>query len=190
LVKRSNLNLYFIALIPDDEIRREVKVLKEEMRDNYGSKHALKSPAHITLIAPFRRDQQHENFITEALFRFAAKEVRFSIELDGFNSFEPRVIYVDVKQAPLIKKLHKDLCNYLLDQMLFHPDELKSKLHPHMTIATRDLSQEAYYSAWAEFEKRKYKAAFELASISLLKHNGKFWEIFKTFDFEANMNIL
>ena len=186
----SNPNLYFIALIPDQDIRRDVKALKEEMRDNYGAKHALKSPAHITLIPPFRRDQQHESFITDSMFRFASRQNVFSVELDGFGNFEPRVIYIDVKQALPIRNLHKGLCNTLMDEMLFHPDELKSKLHPHMTIATRDLTPEAYYSAWPELLKHRFKAQFEVSCISLLKHNGKFWEIFRTFGFVANKNYL
>ena len=178
-------NLYFIAIVPDGAIRQKVKALKEEMKARFNAKHALKSPAHITLIPPFKRDQTHENFLCDNLSQFATEQESIKVELSGFRSFPPRVIYIDVRHPDQIKNIHSSLCHKLLTNMLFHPDELKSKLHPHMTIATRDLTKEAYNQAWLEFEKRAFSENFQVKSLFLLKHNGKFWDIFKEFEFQA-----
>ena len=83
-----------------------------------------------------------------------------------------------------LKSLYPDLIRFLLDEMLFTPEELKSKFHPHMTIATRDLTGEAFHKAWPQYKKREFQAKFHVHSIFLLKHNGKTWDIFREFGFD------
>ena len=48
--------LYFIALIPGKELKEKVRAVKERMKADYNAGHALKSPAHITLQMPFKRN--------------------------------------------------------------------------------------------------------------------------------------
>ena len=69
------MNLYFIALIPPDEIREEVKSLKEEMSARFRSSHALKSPAHITLQMPFKRDDSFEEEMYSTLHSFTLEQL-------------------------------------------------------------------------------------------------------------------
>ena len=181
--RHINMNLYFMALIPHQDLMEQVKSLKEEMRDKHGAKHALKSPAHITLVPPFKRPAGYEDFISDALRRFSAARNSFEVRLSGFKSFPPRVIYIDVKNPDSIIELHSGLKAKLLAEIILKDEELKSKIHPHMTIATRDLTREAYQIAWPIFEKREFECKFEVKSLFLLKHNGKFWDIFREFEF-------
>ena len=178
-------NLYFIALIPHEEIRISVKSLKEEMRDKFGAKHSLKSPAHITLIPPFRRTTMEENSISQALKQFSARQIPFSVKLFGFKSFPPRVIYIDVNNPDQIKLCYDDLLETLIASNCFNNDELKVKIHPHMTIAIKDLSKETFAKVWPEYEKRKFDTTFDVTSVFLLKHNGKFWDIYREFSFKT-----
>ena len=48
------MNMYFIALVAPEEINTPILKWKTWFRDNFGCTVALKSPAHITLIPPFR----------------------------------------------------------------------------------------------------------------------------------------
>jgi 2'-5' RNA ligase len=177
-------NLYFIALVPHEELMAKVKSLKEEMRDKYGAKHALKSPAHITLIAPFSRPDGYEGFFIDAMQRFADGRETFEVHLSGFNSFPPRVIYIDIADPEPVRRLYLDIKKFLLDEMLLNQEELKSKFYPHLTLATRDLTRESYKRAWPIFEKSDFKNNFDVKSVFLLKHNGKFWDIYKEFKFK------
>ncbi|NEQ19818.1 MAG: hypothetical protein F6K28_10405 [Microcoleus sp. SIO2G3] len=45
--------LYFIALLPPEEIQDYANQIKQYFADHYGSRHAQKSPPHITLQPPF-----------------------------------------------------------------------------------------------------------------------------------------
>ncbi len=179
-------DLYFLAIIPDEPLRVEVKALKEEIREHFGVKHALKSPAHITLIPPFKRELRHLTFLSDSLVRFAGNQIPFTVYLSRFGSFPTRVIYIDIVQPEPIIWLHSDLCKTLLDEFLFHPNELKGKFHPHMTLATRDLTPEAYQKAWPEYKNRIFNAKIDVKSVFLLKHNGKYWDIHREFCFRNN----
>lgn len=176
--------LYFIALVPEPEIRDQVRDLKEEMKERFGAKHALKSPAHITLQKPFRRPEDMEAEIVQELEKLASKQQPFTVPLKDFGAFPPRVIFVKAENHDPVQQLHENLKKVLSDQFDFTPKEIQTEVHPHMTIATRDLSKSAFHKAWPKFEQRAYEAAFHVKSLFLLKHNSKSWDIYKEFSFE------
>lgn len=178
------MNLYLIALIPHPFLREQIKSLKEEMKERFDAKHALKSPAHITLQMPFKRHVKEETHLIHTLKDFANRENAFTVNLFGFGCFTPRTIFVKViNQKPIIA-VHERLIEVLMANMVFKENEITKKILPHLTIATRDLSIENFHKAWPEFEKRNFKSTFTAKSISLLKHNGKSWDIFKEFLFK------
>ena len=181
--KSRTASLYLIALIPDEELRQRVKRLKEDMRDRYGAAHALKSPAHITLQMPFRRPETIEDRLGEVLNVFAADQSEFQVELDGFDAFPPRVIFLRIKDHQPIVSLHRAFADLLRNSIGLESREITSRIHPHMTLATRDLGEAEFHKAYAEFGAREFHAVFTVNSLFLLKHNGRFWDIRKEFAF-------
>ena len=175
--------LYFLALIPDVKLRAKVKSLKEELKINYNAVHALKSPAHITLQMPFRRPEGEEQHIITTLKEFSGQQLSFEINLEGFDCFNPRVIFIRVVNHHPIIDLHIRLNRVLSNELNFNPKVLTRKLHPHMTIATRDLSEAAFDKAWPHYTSRYFKASFNADGFFLLKHNGKYWDIYQEFQF-------
>ena len=175
--------LYFLSLIPPEPLREEVRQLKLEMKQRFGAKHALKSPAHLTLQMPFRRPEIVEERLISSLEEVAKNLIPFKIELSGFDFFEPRVIFIRVEEHVPIQEVHAALRKPLLDSLDLSEKELTQKVHPHMTIATRDLTEDNFYKARAEFEQRNFEAAFTARSLFLLKHNGKYWDIIEEIDF-------
>jgi len=175
--------LYFIALLPAEELRAEVRELKLEMQRRYGSGHALKSPAHITLQMPFRWDEQQENALCDLLRSFAAGQTSFSTMLDGFDCFSPSVIFLRIVDHEPLSPLQVALKKALIESG-FIPEPPKAfPFHPHMTIATRDLTPEAFEKAWPKYRDRSFKAEICIQSLFLLKHNGRHWEVFREFEF-------
>lgn len=177
------MDLYVIVLIPNLDLRKEIKVLKNEIKTNTGSKKALNSPAHITIQRPFRREVEFEEKLIHSLNVFASIQDLFTVTLAGFDCFEPRVIFVNVKKSKEIQKIHTELNSVLLDQLGFAHKEISLEIHPHITIANRDLSKRAFYKVWPTYKDRKFKAEFKVKSIFLLKHNGSSWDIFREFLF-------
>jgi len=173
--------LYFIALLPPPHISEQITIWKNEMASKYGARHALKSPPHITLQMPFRRPNDEESIMIQKLESFASQQSGMDIWLSGFGCFSPRVLYVDIANPePIIQKFN-DLRKFLKEEMNFSKKDLSGKFHPHITLATRDLKKEDFPAAWSGFKSREYETEFQSRGITLLKHNGKLWEVFQTF---------
>lgn len=174
--------MYFLALIPDGEIKEEVMAFKEEVADKFKSKGALRSPPHITLHMPFkwRADREEELLTKLAGFRFDAYPV--SIALDGFDFFEPRVVFVDVVKSEPLGRLQKELSDFVRRELKFYNADYKDRgFHPHMTIGFRDLKKAIFPEAKAYYQDQVYQRTFEASDICLLKHNGQKWEEWRRF---------
>jgi len=183
---QTKIDLYFIAIIPHSELRERIRKVKERMKAEYGAGHALKSPAHITLQMPFKRSPEDEAEISELLRRFALREKVFAIDLNGYGAFVPRVIFIKITQTETVKALHMRLKEVLLTELNFSPGEIIKEVQPHVTIATRDLTKEAFSEAWPVFQDEDFSASFDVHSIFLLKHNGRNWDILEEFPFGNN----
>ena len=171
------MDLYFIALIPDVPLREEVRKIKEAMKVEYGAAHALKSPAHITMQMPFKRNPGEEVDLSSALMEFAARERPFSVDLDGFGAFPPRVIYIRITNPKPVEELHGRLKRVLTDTLGFTREEIMQHVQPHITVATRDLTRVAFNEAWPEMKDREFTGRFTVKSVFLLRHNGRHWDI-------------
>src|ERR1700752_5206321 len=97
-------NLFFIALLPPKEIREKIMLIQHEVAARFGSSHALKSPPHITLIAPFKCNSEFEQLIVEPLQEFFCYSSPFDIQLRNFNRFERnRVVFIEVTSNEMLE---------------------------------------------------------------------------------------
>ncbi len=171
-------NLYFIAILPLVSVKNEVTQFKNYFLRNHEVRQALKSPPHITLLPPFYWPDTRENELKEGLTKFAARNVTFSIILNGFGAFKPRVIYVDVIRNQELEILYEKT-EYFLEANWKINSQLRKgrKYNPHMTIAFRDLTKEQFSISWPDFRDKQYYREFSATDISLLRHNEKFWDV-------------
>lgn len=176
----SSKALYFAALIPPSQVKDEILQLKLEIREKFNASHALKLPAHITILAPFWLESDKQSDLLKTLENQAQARNAFAVELKNFGHFGQRVIYVRVVDHEPITKVYKHLSPIA---ETFDPDFSSSRIHPHITIATRDLTSANFQEAWKEFKIRSYANSFKAKALFLLKHNGKRWEILNEFAF-------
>lgn len=176
----KNKELYFIAILPPQRLQHSITTIKYQIANRYNSWHSLQSPPHITLQMPFKWRVDKENELTEGLQQFAMEIESFTIQLNGFNSFPPRVIYIDVVPSPELHNMKAQLATFLRKNFKFSNTEHKSGVFkPHVTVAFRDLNKTTFARVWEEFRDRTFEATFIVNSLSLLKHNGKAWEVFR-----------
>jgi len=177
-------HLYFVAIVPDTGLQDKVNEIKRYFGEQYNSHRSLRSPPHITLHMPFRWRKDREEILERTLSNFASSRDSFEVTLDGFGAFRPRVIYINVQQTDPLYSLQKDLSENIRRKLKIVNDSYRNRgFHPHMTIAFRDLSKSNFSKAWKEFEHKNFIEEFTAGSISLLKHNGKTWDIHKTFPY-------
>jgi 2'-5' RNA ligase len=179
------MNLYYIAVLPDKIISEDILAMKMHFKKEFNTYHALKSPAHITLQMPFKRLESFEKNLICCLYNFAAQENSFTLGLNGYGHFDKKVIFVQVEEAPQLRALKERLSLTLRSELGFSNAELVFKFHPHITLATRDISRENFSKAWIICKNKKYTANFDVKCISLLRHQGQFWNVIETFPFQG-----
>ncbi len=169
-------NLYFIAVLPDMVIRNEVMDFKIIAKEKFKSSKALNSPAHITIVPPFKSTYEKEKEIIHSLNNLLNNTKEFYITLNGFNRFDKNVIFVDVeKNEDLfhVKEKVVDLIKVIVPEI----ENMTTKFRPHITVAFRDLKKEMFDEAWDYFSKIDYFRIFKFDNITLLRHNGEKWKI-------------
>jgi len=154
-----------------------------EIAEKYEAKHALKLPAHITLQIPFKIPETEEEKLIDSLTSFAENQKSFRVDLKDFGRFGQKVIFINFEDHDSIKKLHANLQKVLLDNFTFKKHEAFPKIHPHITLASRDLNYKQFPKAWADFKTRLFIDSFSLKNFSLLKHDGKTWNYYRDFHF-------
>jgi 2'-5' RNA ligase len=176
-------SLYFIAILPNQELQKEVTELKKYMAANFQSKAALSSPPHITLYPPFREKEENEMKIINSLSDFATSQNQFELKLNGFGCFKPRTIFIKPEENDQMNVMQSNLIQHLKATINLSDPQNEKPYHPHMTIATRDLEKSLFFKAWNEFQTKEFKREFTVDRISLLKHNGKYWDILNELKF-------
>lgn len=177
------MTLYFLAIIPPEEIQKRIKTLKWEIAEKYNAKHALKLPAHITLQIPFKIPETEEESLIEILKEFAENQESFQLDLKDFGRFGQKVIFLNIEDHKELISLHAELQEILHKNFSLKKHETFSKIHPHITLATRDLHHQEFPKAWADFKIREFTDSFSVKNFSLLKHDGKIWHIYRDFHF-------
>lgn len=177
--------LYFIALIPPEPLKEQIQDIKLEVKDKFNSSHSLNAPPHITLISPFRMEEEQEDQLDSLLEVFAQGFQPFNVQLKNFSTFPPRVVFIDVVKSPELVELQKKLEEIARSKPeMFAYNYQEREYHPHVTLAFKDLSKSNFYKAWDTFKDRDFEENFVSDHVYLLKHNGERWEVIRSFTLE------
>lgn len=172
------MSLYFVALLPPPDIQDYANQIKQYFADNYASRHAQKSPPHITLQPPFEWVDNDVSRLEATLREFASQKQSVPIQLSGFAAFPPRVIYIDVVRSPELLTVQADLMAHMETSVgIVDKVGKKRPFAPHMTVAFRDLTKQNFKAAWTEFENRQLYFEFTADKLTLLIHSGRRWQI-------------
>lgn len=62
---------------------------------------------------------------------------------------------------------------------VFNSTHKNNGFNPHITVAFRDLKKPTFHKIWDDVKNREFMETFLADNITIFKHNGKSWEIFK-----------
>lgn len=175
--------LYFIAVVPPEDIRDRVTKIKEDFHDHYQSGHALKSPPHITLHMPFKWKENKLPILENSLQVCGEKFSGFDISIKDYDAFPPRVIFLNVNHSNELNSLYKEVMMQMKKFNILNANYKGRPFHPHMTVAFRDLRKQKFFEAWKRYKDEKISFRFPVRSFFLLRHTGKLWELHKEFPF-------
>lgn len=175
-------NLYFLAIVPEEEVREQIHQIKLEASEKYHSKAALKSPPHITLHMPFQWREDREQQLIDAISNFSFDELPIELELKDYDFFPPRVVFIQVEENLKLRKLQKNLSDHVRRELNIFNDTYKDLgFHPHITIAFRDLKKSLFPEVAEDFSNRTFSAKMQVNGFTLLKNTEKKWERFMEF---------
>lgn len=178
------MQMCFIAVVLPRVLDEKILRYKKQMAERYGCKVGLKSPAHITIIPPFWTEPGKEEQLKNDIESISAPFQPFTISTNHFSAFKPRTIFVAVSESEELKSLKKASDNFFLTND--YKIKIESRpFHPHITIATRDLHKKDFAGAWPGFEKEEFREEFEVNGLSLLRHNGRTWDVIFTSTFNG-----
>lgn len=167
--------LFFAGLLCPEDPASRILAFKLWMKERYGCLVALKSPAHITLIPPFRVSTEQETRLIHTLQTFTSDLPELLIQLNGFNHFGKRVIYVQVNDNSGLRKLKTQTMTWFQNGMGNRIPSDNHPFHPHISIATRDLAKDDFDRAWFHFSSLSFQADFYAHNLSLLRLTDGKW---------------
>jgi 2'-5' RNA ligase len=174
--------MYFIAIVLPQQLDEEILHYKKWMYENWGCKVGSKSPAHITIVPPFWMAEEKEHQLIQDIQNISASTSSFTLSTNNFSAFKPKTLFVAVTHNEQLNNLKKIADNYFRTTDYNIKTENRP-FHPHITIATRDLRKKDFLEAWTQLDNKIFMEEFQAAGLSLLKHNGRTWDIVYTAPF-------
>jgi 2'-5' RNA ligase len=174
----EGFSLFYIALPCPDEINVQIEAFKKHMEDQYGCRAASKSPAHITIVPPFRAEDEIIKNLNDFVQTFNVGMVPLEVKLKGYNQFADRVLFVDVEPNEKLQDLEKECMTEftnLFPSIIFG---VKPPFNPHVTIATRDIPEGRIGEARTYFEtNHPYEASFVGSELKLFRLEHGWWKV-------------
>lgn len=173
---KPQTQLYFIALLPEPEIERELYQFKIDLFEKYGYKASLKSPAHITLIPPFSWPVQQAEEIKNIFLQYLVQTPTLDINIQGFDTFGDKVFYAKPICPKEIFDLQKDIFQHFQPYL---SEKLQNQFHfrPHITIANRDINSNDLPQIITDFHLKNFYRQTIISEITMFRHDGSKWII-------------
>lgn len=154
--------------------------LRKEVFQKFNVKLS-KLPAHFTIKAPFEYDkniEELENLIEDFCSRYDAKPYN----IEGYDHFDDRVIYMKVNMSNEGKMMHDDLIDRMekIDYIEFDKNDGRDKTF-HITIASKKL-RTIYSDVWNYVNN--YPCEFECLfdNISIYRWQNNTWKLHRKFN--------
>jgi 2'-5' RNA ligase len=174
--------LYMLAIMPPEQLTREIEAIRIAFAEKYNCKAALKPPVHITLIPPYKMSAELVKQVAPLLRDFTRNQIPYPITIQDYDNFKGNeVVYMNVVHDDLLELFQQDLVTRIkrwLPEIQFRSAK---GYHPHITIGYRDIPPEFFDAAAFAYKQKQFFATFIVDAIYLWKHSGLRWEIAERF---------
>src|SRR5438128_1745384 len=133
------MQMYFVAVILPEHLNRRILIFKNYLRDKYGCRVALRSPAHITIIPPYWMDTALESSLVADIDIISSNLSPCIITTNNFDVFAPRTIFIATKPNEQLSKINEQVNRFFSEKTGYKMKPGTRPFHPHITVATRDI---------------------------------------------------
>lgn len=183
-------SLYLIAILPPEDLTRQIHEIRVQCSEKFGVQKALKPPVHITLYRPFKIEETFESRMIRLLQSAASGLRPFRQEIENFEAFDMHAVVIRALKNPEIMKLQRAVASVFRKNEIDKqpPGSKNLPFRPHLTIAYRDILPEVFPMIWEEYKDARFKRSFTIDHFSLLKHDGQRWN--KINDFRLSLAVM
>jgi len=104
----------------------------------------------------------------------------FECQIRNFGTFPKHTIFAAIENPRPFKKIRQELYLQRKHSNLLDRWAIPSQhIHPHVTVAYRDLTQENYDAGWAKYSQLQFSAEFKIDHVHLLQHKTRWKSIFE-----------
>lgn len=157
--------------------------LRKEIWEKFKAKSS-KLPAHFTIKAPFEYEGEIKE-LKEILDVFCKENKATYFDIDGYDHFDNRVIFMKVNMSDEGKAIHNKLIDKmsLVPYIKFDKKDEKEKVF-HVTIASKNIKP-IYDELWKHISN--YSCYFKncyFDNVSIYKWDNNTWKLFEEFKFQ------
>lgn len=174
---------YFLAILPPNPFLDQVERLKLDLKDQFGVKYALKSPAHITVKMPFSYDENRESVLLQRLQEVFVKSTAVEVSVAGTGRFGNRVIFLSVKESQALRSMQSNIRSYCRKELHLTEELSDRNFTPHLTVAFKDLKPAAVDEIYVQVKNRRLEFSWTVSEICLLKKIEERWKPVHFFPF-------
>ena len=144
------------GILMEEEVYNFMREMELLLYKKFGLKKGLRQSPHITVKPPFITEDSapYEQYLDE----LCAKINPFEIEIDGFNSFGTKVIYLDIKKNINLINIHQVITSDLKSKFNHYEQE---EMIFHGTLAYDDIDEKTFNEAY-EFMKANFHPKFKI----------------------------
>lgn len=156
-----------------DEIAHEVVKLQFSILRQFGMHDGLESQPHITLKMGFPATDM--GAAVAFLEQQAARMTPMPLEIDGFDTFDEGILFLDVKPNPALEAVRQGLLHDLRSALGFAPLPVEGPgFRFHVTVAA-GLPARDFGRLCDEFKARRMGFQFMARHLDLICHTGTHW---------------
>ena len=179
-MKQTNIpqQTHFIGVLLPEDITLTLEDCRRYMSEVYGCKSGHGTPIHVTLVPPFRLQEEYS---TADLISAIEKEVLpqglgFTAHIDNFDAFGDRTLFANVIADDAWTKLRDKTIQAILNNCPGSTKKDKKPFQPHATVANRDIPVGIMTKALQVMNELNLAEDFPVDNITIFERKGNRWE--------------
>ena len=179
-MKQTNIpqQTHFIGVLLPEDIALTLEDCRRYMNEVYGCKSGHGTPIHVTLVPPFRLQEEYStaDLISAIEKEILPKGLGFTAHIDNFDAFGDRTLFANVVAGDAWTTLRDKTVQTILNACPGCAKKDKKPFQPHATVANRDIPVGIMTKALQVMNELNLAEDFPVDNITIFERKGNRWE--------------
>ena len=169
---------HFIGVLLPEDLTLTLEDCRRYMNEAYGCKSGYGTPIHVTLVPPFRLQEQFstEDLVSAIQKNVLPKGLGFSAHIKNFDAFGDRTLFAKVTADEKWTVLRNETVSAVLNACPGCTKKDQRPFQPHATVANRDIPAGVTTEALQVMNELNLIEDFTVDNITIFERKGSKWE--------------